>query len=518
MFHYLSLVLILLFAVSTLFLFPRSRRARQSRLRLPPGPSGLPLLGNLLSMPSGFEWETYARWSQECKSDIVHIDVVGSSVIVLSSVKAVNDLLEKRSSLYSDRPRFPMVNELMGWNFNFAFMKYGERWRKLRKLFHQHFNAEGVIRYHPQQRAACHELLRRLLDDPERFLGHLRHMSGEIIMSTVYGINVRPQDDPYIQTAEAALQTLVHASIPGRFLVDLLPSLMHVPPWFPGAGFKKIAREWRRLSSDLVNLPFEETKRQLAAGDDPPSFASSLLSATPPVEEEAIKQAAGTSYSAGADTTVSVLGTFILAMLANPQAQHKAQQELDRVCDGRLPEFEMFHEAESTMPYVCAVIREVLRWQPALPLVPHFIETEDEYRGFRIPAQSIVLVNIWQVPEQCRAILHDESVYPHAESFLPERWLLPTAALNPAMKGWELAFGLGRRACVGRHLAMSSIWMSITSILATLDIQKAVDKHDVVIEPTNEYISGLVMQPVPFKCSIVPRSSGAVSLIRETAR
>jgi cytochrome P450 len=69
-------------------------------------------------------------------------------------------------------------------------------------------------------------------------------------------------------------------------------------------------------------------------------------------------------YIGGADTTVSSLGTFLLAMMANPDAQRKAQAEVDAVTGRRyLPDF----EDESSMPYVAAVVKEVLRWQNVTP-------------------------------------------------------------------------------------------------------------------------------------------------------
>lgn len=77
-----------------------------------------------------------------------------------------------------------------------------------------------------------------------------------------------------------------------------------------------------------------------------------------------MKAVAGTLFFAGADTSVAALGTFILAMLANPDAQKKAQEEIDLVT-GRdyLPTFE--HEEE--LPYVAALVKEVLRWKPVAP-------------------------------------------------------------------------------------------------------------------------------------------------------
>jgi cytochrome P450 len=53
-----------------------------------------------------------------------------------------------------------------------------------------------------------------------------------------------------------------------------------------------------------------------------------------------IKTVAANMYAAGAHTTVSALGTFVLGMLANPDAQRRAQAEIDAVIGkGQLPDF-----------------------------------------------------------------------------------------------------------------------------------------------------------------------------------
>jgi len=69
---------------------------------------------------------------------------------------------------------------------------------------------------------------------------------------------------------------------------------------------------------------------------------------------------------AGTDTTLASVHTFILAMLHYPEVQRKAQAELDRVLhhDRRLPSF----EDQADLPYLTAVMKEVLRWQPVAPI------------------------------------------------------------------------------------------------------------------------------------------------------
>ncbi|KAJ7776522.1 cytochrome P450 [Mycena maculata] len=487
------------------------RTRNRSKLPLPPGPKKLPLVGNLFDMTIR-PWEACMQWSKTYNSDIIHLNLAGQSVIVLSSFEATEALLEQRSSIYSDRPEFPMVGDLMGWKYALLFMKYGEEWRTHRRLFNQEFNTQSSLNFRPAERAASHGLLRRLLRDPDDFLGHLRQMTGEVILSVAYGIDVLPVDDPYLALAEKGVKSLSDASVTGRFLVDSIPILKYIPEWVPGAEFKRIAREGKALSQTFRDRPFAEAKRRMASGEAPSSFTVNALrdleSGDQYYQESTVKNVAASMYAGGADTTVSSLSTFLLAMLANPDAQKKAQAEIDSVVErGNLPDF----IDESQMPYVAAIVKEVLRWKNVGPLggVPHFLQTEDEYRGYRLPAGSLVIGNVW-------AILHDEIMYPDPYAFKPERFLLDGKP-NPAVRDPQPAFGFGRRICPGRQMAMSSLWISIVSILSVFDITKQVGKDGRCIEPTYEYTDGILCAPVPFKCSIKPRSKDAISLVQATS-
>ncbi|KAJ7251336.1 cytochrome P450 [Mycena rebaudengoi] len=445
-------------------------RRRSSHLPLPPGPKKLPLFGNLFGLPSEFEWETYAKWSKELGSDIIHLSVAGKSIIILSSVDVVFDLFDQRSAIYSDRQVTNRVN-------------------------------------------ASHDLLRRLLENPDdEVMKHIKHMNGALIMSIAYSIDTLPSNDPYMETAEAALKAIAQAIVPGRYLVDMIPILKYVPAWFIGAGFKRQAREWKKLTDKMVQLPFQAAKRLVADGTAPHSYVSDKLQEIDENQqrehqEKVIQNTAGIMYAGGFDTTSAALGTFILAMLANPEVQKRAQEEIDAVVhEGHLPSF----EDEESLPYVSAIVKEVLRWKPVGPIgVPHAVAVEDTYRGYRIPAGSIVVPNIW-------AILYDETAYPDPYKFNPDRFLL-NGQLNPAVRDPSLVFGFGRRVCPGRHMAQSTVWITVASLLAVFNITKAIGEDGKISEPSYEYHSDIVLMPFPFKCSIKPRSKAAADLIRSTS-
>ncbi|KAF7336336.1 Cytochrome P450 [Mycena venus] len=460
-------------------------RRNKSKLPLPPGPKKLPLIGNLLDIPRDHQWEAYHRWSKELNSDIIHVDAAGTSIIVLSSMEAIRDLFEQRSSLYSDRLRLPMICELMGWDFAFPFMNYGDEWRLGRKLFHAAFNRSAATQFHPQETAAVHELLRRSLQNPHEIMRHFRHMAGALIMDITYGIKVLPSKDPYIQLVEKVMQDFSNASIPGAFLVDIFPALKYVPSWFPGAGFKRKAKEWRKALREVLKKPFHEAKRNIAMGTAQPSFTSLKLY---DVDESEISDR----------TTQESLIKGVAAIM---------RKSIPLLAQEISPDF----AAEPLLPYVSAIVKEVLRWKNITPIgFPHYISVDDEYRGYRIPAGSLVIGNAW-------AVLHDEEAYADPHSFDPERFLLD-GTLNSTVRDPDIAaFGFGRRICPGRYMATASIWITVASMLAAFDIKKAVDENGQVVEPLFEYSStGVISAPLPFRCSITPRSPQVVEAIQAT--
>ncbi|KAF9004239.1 cytochrome P450 [Cyathus striatus] len=505
-------VLVGLVVVLTVLYIIRS----QKRLSLPPGPRGLPLIGNLLDFPKDSHWKVYSEWASRFNSDVVSIKIFGDRIVILHTYEAAQDLLEKRSSIYSSRPRTLLLTELAGYGFAFGILPYGESWRTRRRIFSQHFHPQNPQIHQPSEILYTNVLLGKLLRNPDQFLEHMRHAVGSIALSMMYGIKILPENDPYINLTEEAMELITDCLVPGMFLVDSFPILRYIPEWFPGAGFQKRAKRGRKESIALRTLPFGAAEKALRDGTILPCFVSQTLAEAEIIKDEEekrkyiqmIKEISVQGFVGAADTSVSAFGSFVLAMVNYPEAQKKAQKELDEVLNGRLP----VHSDIPSLPYITAILREILRWQPTVPTgVAHLLTEDDVYNGYHIPKGSILLPNI-------KAMLHDETLYPDPETFNPDRFITPDGKLNNDIRNPEdVAFGFGRRICPGRHLARSSIWLAVASILAVFDIQKAVDENGELIEPTGAYEHGGVTHPAPFKCSIKPRSPAAAALVSAAA-
>ncbi|KAF7980002.1 hypothetical protein HWV62_40100 [Athelia sp. TMB] len=464
---------------------------RSRRVRLPPGPAGWPIVGNMFDVPkSGAEWIDYRNMGEKYDSDIIYLDVFGTRIVVLNSFEAITELLEKRARIYSSRPRFVMVQELMGCEFD--------------------PQGKESIWNHPHQIHGVHETLHRLLESPDQWKSHFRHQAGATILEIAYGVRAKTDEDPHIAAAEMTARYAADGATPGKYLVDTLPWLKYVPAWIPGASFQAVAQEAKKVIAASLSIPFEAVKAEMAQGIANPSFTARCLEKVDqdgdiPYQESVIKDVAGVMFSAFPSQTALTFSSFMLAMVKYPEVQAKAQRELDTILGpNNLP---VFADKED-LPYLSALVKECLRWEVLFPFsLPHLSTSDDVYNGYHIPAGTMVLPNTW-------AVLRDESVYPEAGNFNPDRYLTKEGNLDPSVRDPEAAFGYGRRICPGRHMARESIWLTVGSILACFKIENSVDVHGNVIEPSGKYLSGLLRQPEPFSCSIKPRSKEIVNIIR----
>ncbi|KDR76422.1 hypothetical protein GALMADRAFT_444741 [Galerina marginata CBS 339.88] len=479
------------------------------RKRLPPGPRRLPGIGNVHQMPTETPWLVFAEWGKTY-GNIVHVDVFGQSFIIVNSIKVTKDLLEKRSSIYSDRPHLAMAGDLIHYDRLFAMQPYGENWRKQRRLFNQDFSQGTIPRYDQLKEQQAAILVRNLLVDPSSLVPEIKLRIGTIIIRLTYGYRVQSADDPFLTTPLSAMANLGKATTPGNFLVDFMPALKYIPRWIPGSGFLKTADEWRDILWSAAKNPFEWCKSNLETDQAlKPNLCGTYIEENggkmSKDDETTLIWGSCTVMFGGLDTSMSSALSFFLAMILNPRVQAKAQAELDAVIGrDRLPQIKDKYD----LPYIRSIVAEVFRWAPALPLgLPHSLTKDDVYEGYEFSKGAMVMPNIWYM-------LHDPEVYSNPMEFNPDRF----NGLDSEMKRvTELTFGFGRRVCPGIHFGESTLFAIVATTLATSNILPGLDENGNESLPKYAYTTGSIVFPRPFSLRFKARSPHATALLSQVS-
>jgi cytochrome P450 len=197
----------------------------------------------------------------------------------------------------------------------------------------------------------------------------------------------------------------------------------------------------------------------------------------------------GVLLEGGFETLTNTMDFFTMASVLHPESVGKAQEELDSVVgQNRLPSF----DDTSSLPYVNAFIKEVLRWRPVAPMVAHSALQDDEYRGYHIPKGATIIGNQW-------AINLDDKGFQDPYEFKPERWLQ-----HPDQP--FCVFGFGRRTCPGKQMAQNSLFIVIARILWAYNISHCYANGKKVSIDSLDTIQTVVIGPSPFEASFSIRS------------
>ncbi|KAF8879070.1 cytochrome P450 [Infundibulicybe gibba] len=440
--------------------------------QLPPGPRGWPLIGNLLDMPHKQTWLTFSKWG-DTYGPISSVSVFGQPIIIINALKPAVQMLSVKGKMYSDRPQLAMGGELIGWKNALPLVRNREMWDTTRTMFH------GLFGTHEKMRTGGYNTC-----EEEAMVLFLKAVAG---------------------MKDGGKKGNWRGLLKRAFMIDLLPSLRHIPSWFPGGGFHHKARLWARDLENMVTMPYLHAREALNNGTlRKKCFMTTMLAPCEvPENEHALKWTASTIADAGYITRLAFLRSFFLAMTLYPDVQRTAQAEIDSVVGThRLPGF----ADRAQLPYVRALCKEIFRFHSVVPSgLPHVATEDDVHDGYLIPKGSIVIANIW-------SMLHDPSMYANPDKFDPTRFLGGDG--REAEKDiTEFVFGFGRRLCPGKTLAETSMYIMVCMTLAVFDISKARDAEGRPVEPVVAQLSGSVSQPSSFQCTVKPRSRDTLTLL-----
>ena len=417
---------------------------------IPPGPRRLPLIGSLHQAPKSHElpWYTYASWARKY-GPIFSAQFGGSTLIFLSTAQAAHDLLSARGAKYSDRPRFVMANECMEKGMHIMLKPYNAEMKLHQRMEGAVLTPRASATYVPLQDLESKALLHDFLVNGEGFHRHFEFYAFNIVHTLTYGFRCT---DDLLAESQKMEDNLVDAMTTGKWIVDIFPILNYLP---------RVLAPWKKIAER--NFEYEKAifVRDMQKGLEHKSWNwTKEFEGSPEAKKMGALELAydlGILASAGLSTTAGVLDVFVLAAVTHPDTMNEARKELDDVIGtDRLPSL----DDRERLPFVQAIMQEVLRWRTNFPAAfPHYTRVEDEYLGYRIPADSTIIPLQW-------CMNHDERDFTDPRAFDPARWLEPAAE-----KLRCYTFGFGRRICPGRHIADNSVFLAIARLLWAFDIQ-----------------------------------------------
>lgn len=494
----------------------------RKRLPFPPGPPGNPIWGHLKVIPTDHPERQFVKWGKQYNSDILYFNVLGRPMVVINSVDAAHDLMDKKGANYADRPRFVLF-EVMGWGVTLTFLRWSPRFKLHRKLLQQSFTQTACKPYRPIQQEEARRAVKAILHKPEDWEVLLRQFSTAVVLRIGFGIDIQEENDPYVQMAINVEEATGKGGVPGASIVDFFSIFRYLPNISERIFtiFQPLvhARRSKPTIQQLHDVPWDAMEPSIRSGlATQPSFmlnhfgqylSNQKLGKANDITIADLKGAAGAISIAGGNTTWSTVIVCVLNLIIHPEIQVKVQDEIDRVVgldkNGdivRLPNF----EDRNQLKYLENVIQEATRWAPLSPLgVPHASLADDTYRGYYIPAGSVVFANAW-------AMSRDERFYSSPDDFNPDRYIPRTEGGDeePLPEG---PFGFGRRVCPGQHLALAGVYIVVATLLATMDLRCPVDGNGKRIEPRVTFSNGLSGVPDSFPCVITPRSEKARELL-----
>ncbi|XP_063793828.1 cytochrome P450 2B11-like isoform X3 [Pseudophryne corroboree] len=352
------LTLVLLFLVSCVLSLYTWGHIKK-RQNLPPGPTPLPVIGNLLQLKSGQLLESLKEM-RERYGDVYTLYLGPRRVIVLCGYDAVKEALVDHGEIFGIRGLLPCVD--LYFKGHGVIFSNGECWKQLRRFSITTLRNFGMgkrgIEERIKEEAHCLvEKLKEMNGTPFNPTYYFSQVAANVICSIIFG-NRYSYGDPEF-----------------RRLMHIIDDIFRAMTSFWG--------QEKQNPSTQFNMKNFYTNTTVL-------------------------------FIAGTETISTTLRHAFLLLLKYPNIRIKVQKEIDQVIGRqRAPE----QEDRESMPYTVAVIHEIQRYANVLPMnLPHAVSRDFKFRGFTLPQGTDVFPIL-------AFVLQDPKYFPDPFTFNPDRFL-----------------------------------------------------------------------------------------------
>ncbi|KAI1893683.1 hypothetical protein AGOR_G00126220 [Albula goreensis] len=430
----------------------------QKGIRLPPGPTPLPLLGNLLQVDKQAPFKTFLEHSKSY-GPVMTFYIGLQRIVVLVGHDTVKEALLDRADDFTDRAPIPFLHKVVK-GYGLAISN-GERWRQLRRFTLTTLRDFGMGRKRMEawiQDESTH-LIATLRDKNSALFDPTFIMSravSNVICALVFGRRFDYKDDNFLRLLETISVLIRFGSSPWGQLYNTFPWLMERLPGSHHAVYasvekirafirEKIEKHQETLSPDCPRDYIDCFLIRLNKEKDLPSteFTHDNMVAT-----------VLNLFFAGTETTSTTIRFALTLLIKYPHIQERVQLEIDTVIGReRCPNM----EDRKSLPFTDAVIHEVQRVLDIVPLsLPRYATKNISFKGYTIPKDTVIIPLL-------HSVLRDDKQWKSPWSFNPDHFLDQNDNFkkSPAF----MVFSAGKRSCVGESLARMELFLFLVTLL-----------------------------------------------------
>ncbi|KAJ4724516.1 putative Cytochrome P450 [Melia azedarach] len=463
----MALVVIILVFLPIFLFFLLQRKNKIKTSRLPPGPKGLPIIGNLHQFDSLKPHHYFFKLSRKY-GPLVSCYLGFVPILIVSSAEMAKQVLQIQDLQFCNRPNW-LGMQVLSYNFlALAFSSYNDYWREMRKIFAIHlFNSNRVQQFHPIREDEVFRMIDKISKSADSDKANV-NLSEIMMLLTSNNIcrvafGKRYEDEGSERSRFQALLNESQALFVYFFFSDYFPFMYWLDKLT--GRIRRLENNFRECDKFYQELIDEHLDPQRVVTDEQEDIIDVLLQlrrdhgCNYDLTLDHIKALLVDVFVAGTDTSAATVVWAMTYLMKNPRVMKKAQEEIRATIGNR----SFINEDDiQKLVYLKAVVKEVLRLQPIAPLLIPRQTYEKCFIGeYEIPAKTIVFVN-------AMAIGRDPEAWDNPEEFYPERFT--GSSIDLKGQHFELIpFGAGRRICPGMHMGMAVVELSLANLLYRFD-------------------------------------------------
>lgn len=496
-------IVLVCFVVAFVLLWILMVRSKVKDQRPPPGPRGLPLVGQGFNLSINSAHLQFTKWSKEY-GDVFMFNVFGSNVCVLNSPDLIwKAFYEKQlSDLTSDRPS-SFIGQYIGNSYkDILFRRYDDLCKKLKSVTIKAMYSigSGSDVYIMQQQAEINEYIRKITREENGDVNIITPL--ESSLCKLIGILFTGE---LMQDADPSLLAIIDFDRNGNeiitpsthFVLKLLPVLRYLPGFY-GDLYRRTISSRDNLRVTLLNKMKSEYKTNKRD-----CLLHALFSAQEEEEwltDDLILGVVMDLINTSTLTSRGVLSGIYFLLLHFQDVQEKICHEIDDVIG---KERQPSPGDIQNMSYTHACILETLRYQSHLGITATHTNTSSEMTidDYVIPKGTSLYGNQW-------CVHHDEKVWGDPWVFRPERFLQGDGRVLPMdhelRSRYFMPFGIGNRSCMGVTTTFHRMFLYVTMLLQKYRLVPP-SCGELPSNDPRELIPGTVLQAPEFMCRVVRR-------------